>query len=296
MKNNKAKQIVKFTAKYICITVGALIYAIAIAMFLNPNDLAPGGVSGIAIVLRKIFPILPGVGMLIFIFNIPLMMIGAWKFGWRFAISTGYTLVVSSLLIDILPEIFHMEAITTDPMLASVIGGGLFGVSMGMMFRMETTTGGMDIIVKLIRQKKPHLKTGQIYILLDIAILVASAIAFGNIEVALFAGIAIYVSSVVMDKTIYGADQATQVYIISDRRKEIAIRMLQEVNVGATMIQASGAYSNGKTEIIMCVMRKQQLIKVRNIVKEMDSNAFMIISSANEVFGEGFKNQYKSEI
>lgn len=295
MKNN-IKSAVQFIFRYICITLVALMYAVGISLFLDPNNLAPGGISGIAIVIKELIPALPGVGMLIFIFNIPIMILGIWKFGVKFILSTLYTLVVSSVMIDVLPVVTNMKAITTDPMLASIIGGALFGASMGIMFRLETTTGGMDIIVKIIRQKKPHLKTGQIYILLDAAILVASALAFRNIEVALYAGIAIAVSSVLLDKTLYGADQATLVYIISDRRKIIADRMLQELDLGVTMIQGEGAYNNEKTEIIMCVMRKQNLVKVRNLLKETDPNAFMIVSSANEVFGEGFKDPYKVEI
>lgn len=293
IKTNKA---VKFIIRYICITLVAAIYAAGISLFLNPNQLAPGGISGIAIILKEIFPMLPGVGMLIFILNIPIMLLGAWKFGVKFILSTVYTLVVSSVMIDALPVVLNMNAITTDSMLAAIAGGGLFGLAMGIMFRLETTTGGMDIIVKIIRQKKPHMKTGQIYLLLDLFVLIGSAIAFRNIEVALFAGVAIFVSSVVMNKALYGGDEATLVYIISEERKVIADRMLEEVDVGATFIQGMGAYSGETTEVIMCVMRKQTLPKVRNIVKETDPDAFMIISSANEVFGEGFKDQYKIEM
>lgn len=292
-KTNKAA---KFIIRYVCITFVALIYAAGISLFLNPNQLAPGGVSGIAIILKKMFPMLPGVGMLILIINIPIMILGMWKFGVKFILSTAYTLVVSSVMIDAFPLVLKMDAVTKDPMLAAIAGGGLFGVAMGIMFRLETTTGGMDIIVKIIRQKKPHMKTGQIFLLLDLVILIASAFAFQNIEVALYAGVAIFVSSVVMNKALYGGDEATLVYIISERRKIIAVRMLEELELGATFIQGMGAYNCEPTEVIMCVMRKQTLVKVRNIVKETDPYAFMIVSSANEVFGEGFKDQYKIEM
>lgn len=293
LKNNK---VVKFLWRYTVITIASVVYAIGIALFLNPNQLAPGGVSGIGIILKEVFPILPGVGMLILIINVPIMILGAWKFGIKFVLSTIYTLIVSSVMIDILPSVTHVVSATNDMMLASIIGGGLFGVALGVMFRMETTTGGMDVIVKIVKQKKPHLKTGQIYMIMDVIVLVASALAFHNVEVALFAAIAIFVSTLVMDKAIYGGDEATLVYIISNRRKIIAVRMLQELDVGVTMMQGMGAYSNVSTEIIMCVMRKQTLAKVRNILKEVDPEAFMIVTSANEVFGEGFKSHFKNEI
>lgn len=291
-----ARVVFKVILRYIFITFTAFLYAVGISLFLNPNNLAPGGVSGIAIILKEIFPMLPGIGLLIFIINIPIMVLGAWKFGIKFIISTFYTLVVSSIFIDAIPMIFHMDAITKEPMLAAVIGGAILGLGIGLMFRMETTTGGMDILVKIVKQKKPHLRTGQIFLIMDAAVLIASALAFHNVEVALFAAIAIYVSTIVMDRAIYGGDEATLVYIISDKRKIIAVRMMQELNVGVTMIQGMGAYSTEHKEVIMCVMRKQTLVKVRNILKEVDSRAFMIVSSAKEVFGEGFKDQFKAEL
>lgn len=292
----KQKQVVKKIFSYVFITFTAALYAVGIALFLNPNNLAPGGISGIAIILKKMFPGLPGVGMLILLINIPILAVGIKKFGIKFILSTMYSLIVSSVLIDILPIVFNVNGVTDNKMLASVIGGATFGLGMGLMFRLDTTTGGLDIIVKIIKQKKPHLKTGQIYFLLDVVILAASAMAFKDVEVALYAAIAIYVSMVVMDRAIYGGDEATLVYIISEKRELIARRMMKEVNVGATMIQAKGAYSNETTEVIMCVMKKQTLVKVRNILKQTDSGAFMIVSSANEVFGQGFKDHFKTEI
>lgn len=292
----KQKQVVKKIFRYVFITFTAALYAVGIALFLNPNNLAPGGISGIAIILKKMFPGLPGVGMLILLINIPILAVGIKKFGIKFILSTMYSLIVSSVLIDILPIVFNVNGVTDNKMLASVIGGATFGLGMGLMFRLDTTTGGLDIIVKIIKQKKPHLKTGQIYFLLDVVILAASAMAFKDVEVALYAAIAIYVSTVVMDRAIYGGDEATLVYIISEKRELIARRMMKEVNVGATMIQAKGVYSNETTEVIMCVMKKQTLVKVRNILKQTDSGAFMIVSSANEVFGQGFKDHFKTEI
>ena len=195
----KQKQVVKKIFRYVFITFTAALYAVGIALFLNPNNLAPGGISGIAIILKKMFPGLPGVGMLILLINIPILAVGIKKFGIKFILSTMYSLIVSSVLIDILPIVFNVNGVTDNKMLASVIGGATFGLGMGLMFRLDTTTGGLDIIVKIIKQKKPHLKTGQIYFLLDVVILAASAMAFKDVEVALYAAIAIYVSTVVMD-------------------------------------------------------------------------------------------------
>lgn len=296
MSGEKREKYVSLGARIFGITMASLLYAVGVGVFLNPNNLAPGGVSGIAIILKKIFPVLPGVGMLILIINIPIMIVGWKKFGPRFIISTSYALVISSLFIDIIPKMIDVDSVSDNPMLSSIIGGAAFGLAMGLLFRMETTTGGMDIIVKIVRGKYSHLKTGQIYLLLDIVILIASAFAFSNVEVALYAAIAIYVSTLVMDKAIYIGDEATLIYIMSKKRKQIADYMMKELDVGVTFIKSKGAYSNADGEIIMCVMRKQRLAKVRTALKETDPEAFMIITSANEVFGEGFKSHFKADI
>lgn len=296
MSGEKREKYVSLGARIFGITMASLLYAVGVGVFLNPNNLAPGGVSGIAIILKKIFPVLPGVGMLILIINIPIMIVGWKKFGPRFIISTSYALVISSLFIDIIPKMIDVDSVSDNPMLSSIIGGAAFGLAMGLLFRMETTTGGMDIIVKIVRGKYPHLKTGQIYLLFDIVILIASAFAFSNVEVALYAAIAIYVSTLVMDKAIYIGDEATLIYIISKKRKQIADYMMKELDVGVTFIKSKGAYSNTDGEIIMCVMRKQRLAKVRTALKETDPEAFMIVTSANEVFGEGFKSHFKADI
>ena len=296
MSGEKREKYVSLGARIFGITMASLLYAVGVGVFLNPNNLAPGGVSGIAIILKKIFPVLPGVGMLILIINIPIMIVGWKKFGPRFIISTSYALVISSLFIDIIPKMIDVDSVSDNPMLSSIIGGAAFGLAMGLLFRMETTTGGMDIIVKIVKGKYPHLKTGQIYLLLDIVILIASAFAFSNVEVALYAAIAIYVSTLVMDKAIYIGDEATLIYIMSKKRKQIADYMMKELDVGVTFIKSKGAYSNTDGEIIMCVMRKQRLAKVRTALKETDPEAFMIVTSANEVFGEGFKSHFKADI
>lgn len=296
MSGKKQGKYVSLGTRIFGITMASLLYAVGVGVFLNPNNLAPGGVSGIAIILKKIFPVLPGVGMLILIINIPIMIVGWKKFGPRFIISTSYALVISSLFIDIIPKMIDVDSVSDNPMLSSIIGGAAFGLAMGLLFRMETTTGGMDIIVKIFREKYPHLKTGQIYLLLDIVILIASAFAFSNVEVALYAAIAIYVSTLVMDKAIYIGDEATLIYIMSKKREQIANYMMKELDVGVTFIKSKGAYSNTDGKIIMCVMRKQRLAKVRAALKETDPEAFMIVTSANEVFGEGFKSHFKADI
>lgn len=288
----KAKKIVKFICRYIVITFAACIYAVGISMFLDPNNLAPGGLTGAAVILTRIIPIT--LGTLIVIMNIPIMILGAWKFGARFTLSTLYTLVVSSAFMEIFERMGYV--VTHDKILAALVGGTLMGAGMGLCLRMETTTGGIDIIIKVLRQKYRQVKSGEMYLIIDGLILAAAALYFKDIEVSMYAGVAIVISTYILDKVLYGSDEAKLVYIVSNKRKIIATRMMVELNMGVTLVEGKGAYNMENTEVIMCVMHKQNLTKVRNLVSEVDPEAFMIVSSATEVFGEGFKGHTDVEM
>lgn len=288
----KAKKIAKFIGRYIVITFAACIYAVGISMFLDPNNLAPGGLTGAAVILTRIIPIT--LGTLIVIMNIPIMILGAWKFGARFTLSTLYTLVVSSAFMEVFERMGYV--ITHDKILAALVGGTLMGAGMGLCLRMETTTGGIDIIIKVLRQKYRQVKSGEMYLIIDGLILAAAALYFKDIEVSMYAGVAIVVSTYILDKVLYGSDEAKLVYIVSNKRKIIATRMMVELNMGVTLVEGKGAYNMENTEVIMCVMHKQNLTKVRNLVSEVDPEAFMIVSSATEVFGEGFKGHTDVEM
>ena len=288
----KAKKIAKFICRYIVITFAACIYAVGISMFLDPNNLAPGGLTGAAVILTRIIPIT--LGTLIVIMNIPIMILGAWKFGARFTLSTLYTLVVSSAFMEIFERIGYV--VTHDKILAALVGGTLMGAGMGLCLRMETTTGGIDIIIKVLRQKYRQVKSGEMYLIIDGLILAAAALYFKDIEVSMYAGVAIVISTYILDKVLYGSDEAKLVYIVSNKRKIIATRMMVELNMGVTLVEGKGAYNMENTEVIMCVMHKQNLTKVRNLVSEVDPVAFMIVSSATEVFGEGFKGHTDVEM
>lgn len=288
----KTKKIAKFIGRYIVITFAACIYAVGISMFLDPNNLAPGGLTGAAVILTRIIPIT--LGTLIVIMNIPIMILGAWKFGARFTLSTLYTLVVSSAFMEVFERMGYV--ITHDKILAALVGGTLMGAGMGLCLRMETTTGGIDIIIKVLRQKYRQVKSGEMYLIIDGLILAAAALYFKDIEVSMYAGVAIVISTYILDKVLYGSDEAKLVYIVSNKRKIIATRMMVELNMGVTLVEGKGAYNMENTEVIMCVMHKQNLTKVRNLVSEVDPEAFMIVSSATEVFGEGFKGHTDVEM
>lgn len=276
---------------YVMITVASFVYAVSVSMFLDPNSLAPGGITGIAIILNRLFGIETGTWMLLI--NIPILLIGIWKFGLRFILSTIYCTAMTSLFTNLLTPV---GAVTTDPLLASLTGSALMAVSMGWVFKAGSTTGGTDIIIKLLRLKFPYLKTGALFFLTDVVIVIASAFVFRNIDKALYAGIVVIITSVVLDVVLYGRDEAKLIYIISDHAEKIAGRLLEELDIGVTYVQGSGAYSGKEKSVIMCAMKKNISPKAEEIVKEEDPLAFMIVTSATEIFGEGYKSYFSEKL
>lgn len=285
------KSIKKRLTDYILITLSSFVYAVAVSLFLDPNSLAPGGVTGIAIILNRVFNI--NTGMLILFINIPILLLGMWKFGFRFIISTIYCTVMISVFTDLLGVI---GAVTTDPLLASLTGAVLMAVGMGGIFKAGSTSGGTDIIIKLLRQRFPHLKTGFLFFITDVLIVTASAFVFQNIDRALYAGITVFVSSFVLDMVLYGRDGAKLIFIISDESEKITNRLLEELDIGVTFIEGQGAFSRREKRVIMCVMRKQIAPMAEAIVKEEDARAFMIVTSATEIFGEGYKSYFGDKL
>lgn len=277
----------KVIKKYAVITMTALLNAVAISLFIDPNNLVPGGVTGIAIIISRFLPV--ETGTLIFILNIPILLFAIWQFGIKFTISTIYAITLISAFTNILAPI---GPATDDILLAALAGGVLYAVSIGFIMKMGATTGGMDIIVKWMRTKLPYLKTGVLFFITDVIIISMSGIVLQNIDAALYAGITVVVNSIVLDIVLYGKDEAKLLYIISDKPREITERLLTELNVGVTYIDGRGAYSGKEKQVLMCVVKKQMSPRVEVIVKEEDTEAFMVITGATEIFGEGFKSYF----
>lgn len=271
--------------EYIVITAACFFYGVAISQFLDPNDIAPGGVSGLAMIINRVIHI--EVGTLILIINIPILLLGLYKFGIKFLISTIYATVMSSVFTNIMS---WYPPVTSDPLLGAICGCALASFAIGNIFKCGATTGGTDIIVKVLRLKFPHLKTGRLFLVCDLFVVLLSAFVFHETDSALYSAIGVFLMSFVFDMVLYGADGAKLIYIISDHWKEISDRLLEELDVGVTYLEGEGAYSKERKRVIMCVVRKQISPQVEEVVKEEDAGAFMIISSAAEIYGEGYKN------
>lgn len=288
---NEKKSVKTQLKDYIIITIACFFYALAISQFLDPNDIAPGGVSGLSMVINRLTHI--ETGTLIMLINLPILLLGLFKFGLRFLISTIYATFISSIMTNYLSL---YDPMTRDPLLACIIGSAMVSMSLGFIFKCGATTGGTDIIVKVLRINFPHLKTGRLFMICDMAVVVISAFVFEKTDSAFYAAIGVIVMGVVFDIVLYGADGAKLIYIISENWKTISTRLLIELDVGVTYLEGEGAYSNQKKKVIMCVVRKQTYPQIEEIVKEEDPNAFMIVSSAAEIYGEGYKNIFSEKI
>lgn len=292
MQTAKPKEGVKKTVQnYLRITVASVIYSVAVSLFLDPNSLAPGGVTGVAIILNRLIPV--ETGTLILLINIPILVLGAWKFGLRFILSTIYSTVLISLFTNLLSGV---GAVTADPLLAALAGGSLAAVGIGWVFKAGATTGGTDIIIKILRSKMPHLRTGGLFLAMDAVIVTLSAFVFKDVDVALYAGLTVFLISLVLDLVLYGRDEARLIFIISDRSEQITRRLLEELDIGVTYMRGSGAFSGKEKQVILCATKKATAPKTEVIVKEEDPQAFMIITSATEIYGEGYKSYFSEKL
>ena len=284
-RKKKVSPVVDFIRRYSLISIGAIMFSIAISLLLDPNHIAPGGVTGVAIIVNHYINL--STGTIALIINIPIMLLGVWKFGIKFLVSTIAATCLSSVFIDLLAPI---GAVSDDRILCAVAGGALIGVSLGLIFKAGATTGGTDVVARLLKLKLPHIETGNLFIIVDSLIVAASAIAFRDIEAAMCAGICVFITGKVFDVVMYGASGAKLVFIISDKEQEIAKRIMTELDSGVTYVNGIGAYTDANKRIIMCALKKQLLPKAEDIVKEIDLNAFIIITSANEIVGEGYRS------
>lgn len=280
--------------KYLYITIATIIYGMAISLFLDKNNLVPGGISGLAIVLNRLFNV--ETGTIIFLVNVPILIIGAWKFGIKFILDTLYVVVISSAVINFFS---NFTPVTEDKFLATVIGGSMLAFSLGTILKNGASSGGMDIVVQLVRLKYRHLKTATVFLISDMAVIILSFFIFGNIEIILYSIITGVTSAKIMDKVLYGKDEAKLLYIIvkdKHKEKELVECLLKKLFVGVTYLKGIGAYENSEKRIIMCAIRKNQLPKAKEIVRDTDDSAFMIITSANEILGEGYKSHYSKSL
>ncbi len=265
--------------------VGCCIYSAGVIIFSDANEISPGGVTGIAIILNHLIG-LP-TGMLVLIINIPLLIAGFLVFGKRFIVNTTIATVVLSLSLDAMTLI--VSPYKTDGILAAIFGGIMMGAGLSLVFMRGATTGGTDIAAKLINHRFPFVSMGRIIMLVDFLVVAITAVYYKNFQSGLYSVVLLYASSRVFDSLLYGFDRGKLMHIITTHPDEVAGAVFEQLGRGVTKINAEGAYTGEARPLLLCAVRPSEVSALQRIIKTVDPSAFVVISDAGEILGEGFK-------
>ena len=266
------------------LVTGSLLYAASVNIFTAPNHIAPGGLTGIATLLHYLFG-LP-IGTTALLLNLPLFFAGFKILGRRFLGKTVVATLLASLFIDLTAPLF--PSYTGDSLLAALYGGVISGAGLSLIFLRGGTTGGTDVAARIVRHYRPHISMGRAILVVDLIIIAASGLVYHNINSALYALIAIYASTVLIDKVLYGARMGKILYIVSEKNRELASIITSRFQRGVTLLHAQGGYSGQEKRVLFCVVRGPEVSRLRKAVCEIDPQAFLVISEAGEILGEGF--------
>ncbi len=276
----------------VVILAGCVLYAVSISLFSAPNNIAPGGIVGISTVVNYLLPFLP-IGMLTFVFNIPVFIWGWIELGWKYVSRSVITVALSSVLIDVLALDFiagFLKPYQGDAMLVSIFGGILSGAGLALIFWRGSSTGGTDIVSRIMHEKMPHVSMGNFIMIVDVCVITFSAVVYKNIDRALYALIFIFVSTRVIDMVLYGMSRnnGKLLFIVTAEYDKVSGEILTKIDRGVTLLNAEGGFKRDDKRVIMCALRPQQVHKATALIKKVDPEAFIIITTANAIKGRGF--------
>ena len=288
-KNSIKSQIISF----LIITLGAAIYALGFVWCYQPNDIASGGLTGLAQMINHLIPVLP-VGVMLIVMNIPLFILG-WKLiGGKLLVGSLWAMFISSVIIDLLTTLWEFKPM--DPMLACIFGGVTMGLSLGLIIQQNSTTGGTDLLARLLKLKLAWLPMGKLLLVIDLVVIVLVSMVFKELNTMLYGVVAMYISSLVMDTVLYGLGNAKVAYIISDQSEKICHTLVHDLDRGVTILHGQGAYSGTDKSVLMCAFKQKEIATLKSAVKEIDPDAFLIVCDAHEVLGEGFRAYKKNDV
>ena len=270
--------------KYAIITLGSLIFALSINLFTLPSKIVSGGISGIATIMYHISGI--STGITVGILNIIILFFALKSLGKTFVLDSLAAIIIIPLFLKLTEK---LPPITTNILLASIFGGALLGVGIGLAFSQGGTTGGTDIVSRISQKRYPHLSIGILMTCTDLTVIFASMIAFGNIDLALYGILSLIVSTAVIDTMLKQLNSAKLVMVITDSDREIRAGILSEINRGVTTIEATGGFSENPKKLLLCVSKSHQTEKLKNIIQSIDPKAFVIVNESKEILGNGFQ-------
>lgn len=274
------------------IILGCVLFAISFNLFLAPNNLNAGGLSGLSMIFVHLLGV-GTVGTVTMIMNFPLFALGGIKIGKTFFIGSLIGTVGSSVALDLLQS---LPVPQTEPLLGAVYGGVLCGLGLGMVFSAGASTGGSDIIVRLLKRKMQDVPIGTINIFFDLVVAVLTGLAFQNMSSTLYSGVTIFITGKVMDAVVYRFDYSIVALIISSRHEAITQAIAAELDRGATYLHGQGSYTNADREVILTAVKKQQITDLKRMVADIDPDAFIILQEAHQVLGDGFSHYGKESL
>ncbi len=279
--------------KWILETIlGSAVFAAGFALFLEPNDMSPGGVSGLALVIVRSLGI-GTVGVLSIMINLPLFILGGVKIGKRFFFGSLLGMLLSSVLIDAM-AVIPMPPL--EPLMAALYGGVTCGLGLGMVFVCGSSTGGTDILARLLKLRYRNVPIGQITMILDVIVVVLTGIVLQDITKALYTGITAYLCGKAVDAVVYSFDYSQVALIITSKHEEVAFEIAKRLDRGATYLHGEGGYSHKDTKVVLAAVKKQQIAELKELVMDCDANAFVIVQEAHQVLGDGFSRYTKDAL
>lgn len=280
------KKMIPYLRSYGVITFAAALYALAFNIFYAPNDIAFGGVTGIAQMLNRLWSVIP-IGVSVIVINVPLFIV-AWKvLGHQMFFGSLYAMGLSSVLLDVFGQVLRVPALQ-EPLLACIFGGVTLGTATGLICREGASVGGTDIGTRLLRLKIPGLSVGRLLLIMDLIVIVGVSIVFQQLNSALMGILALFITTYTMDKVLFGADPSKVAYVISNHSQEIAKEIIEGIHRGVTVLRGAGAWSGEEKNVLLCAFKSRQIVFLKRRIKEIDPNSFLIVCEAYEVLGDGF--------
>lgn len=274
------------------VALGSAIFSLGFNLFLTPHGFNAGGLSGLAQIIVTLLGV-GSVGLVTAVINLPLFIFGYKWIGKKFFFGSLFGMAVLSGTL----ELFSLLPVPQiDPLLSTLYGGSVCGLGLGLVFVAGGSTGGSDIIVRLLQRKWQHIPIGTINILFDAAVAVLTGIVFGDMTRTLYTGVTVFLSGKVIDMVVYSFDYSRVAFIISDRYQQIADVICNKLERGVTFLEGEGAYSHMEKKVILTAVKKHQMAELKSLVAEIDPNAFVIVQEAHQVLGDGFSRYTKESL
>lgn len=291
-KKTDMKRIFSVLSQYLLCIFGSFMYAAAVSIFVTPLKFAAGGVTGLGILINHLFPFI-STGMFVFVANVPLFIISWKKFGFRFIARTVFSTALVSVFIDLTDffgEKYGWFFSGDEKLVGAIFGGIIAGAGLGIVFLGGATTGGLDILARLLKLKFPHFSVGRLILICDFVVVLLSGIVYKSVESILYSIIIVFLSSLAVDYIVAGRSHSKLLFILTDSYEEVTKDIISICGRGVSVIPAKGGYTGNDKKLLMCVVRTHEVSRVRSVVARYDDNPFIIIADSSEVLGQGFKS------